>query len=689
MDKFGPTPAVLDSPPDIDLDIDDARLAEFIDIYVEEYKAKLGEINYKERVDRNKRYLFGRQVEDDKYVGVNGTRVIKSYEKPFVDNVIKEGEDQIRSIVFSKMPDFIITGGETDKSEQTARKISEIVNKRISSDELKRALVRAFRHLPVYFQGVLKWYWDPNKGKNGDFVVEAIHPENIIFDMSANENDPNKMSVIIHLVEKRLKEWIVMFPDKKQQLIEFARSKNKFTNGLDPESEKGMAVKLKLQEVWFDWIKEEKKESESDQEEMGEDEVNDDQYTTPEYKKMSGVCWKTDKHILGKHLDPNWDWEGQEKMFLNGMPIPDEVLPQLAAIGYDIPGIETKKIYRNFFKHPNKPFIFLGYDQWGEMPLDESSRIEDNLYLQENYDYRSMQVTRMIDDARIKHVFSGLSGLKKETVESMDLNDPDQDIFVDGPLKDVYTFIAPEQPSQSMFADQERSRQRILSKVNVHGATRGEVETSVATTNQIAREGDFTAQNSLSEDTVIAAATQIVRAYVHMMKLRYEPEHFQAILGKSGTQELENLQFDMIEDGMEVEVFASGTDKLRQERQAKEDAQLGVIDPLTYFRDTNRSDPEGRAEMLFWFQNAPELYYKKYVEGAEVPDIAEQLQLIQQQRLMAAQNQANPAPQTPQLGAAPQRPSAQDTNNIATTPAGANNGMLGRMQAGIGQILNR
>lgn len=677
-------PSVLDAPPELNLEIDDKRLSEFIDIYVEEYKSKLEEIKYKHRVDRNKRFLFGRQVNGQKYEGVNVTRTIKSYEKPFIDNVIKEGEDQIRSIIFSKMPDFIITGGETEKSEQTASRLSKIVNKRISSNELKRALTRAFRHLPVYFQGVLKYYWDPNKGPNGDFVIEAIHPENIIFDMSANENDPNKMSVIIHLVEKRLKEWIVMFPDKKNQLIKFAQAKGKLKSNVSPDSEKGLSVKLKLQEVWFDWVEEEKEEASEEEIEPKEDD-SDENLTTPKFKRMSGVAWKADSDILDKKMNPNWDWEGEEKMFINGMPVPDELMPQLAAIGFEVEGLETKKVYRNFFKHPNKPFIFLGYDQWGEMPLDESSRIEDNLYLQENYDYRSMQVTRMIDNARTKHVFSALSGMKKETIQDMDLNNPDEDIFVDGELSNVYTNIEPQQPSPAMFADQNRSRERILSKVNIHGATRGEIQTDVATTNQIAREGDFTAQNNLSEDTVIAAATQIVQAYVHMMKLRYTPEHFQAILGRSGVQELTNLQFDMIEDGMEVEVFASGTDKLRQERQAKEDAQLGVIDPLTYFRDTNRSDPEGRAEMLFWFQNAPELYFKKYIEGAEVPDIADQLQMIQQQRLQAAQTQANPQQGAP-LNTQPQQPSVSDTTNIPTQPQG---GMMGAINQGVSRIFNR
>ena len=351
-------------------------------------------------------------------------------------------------------------------------------------------------------------------------------------------------------------------------------------------------------------------------------------------------------------------------------------MTQIIALGVDVPGNERKTVFRNFFGRPRKPFIFVGYDQYGEMALDETTRIEENLYLQQNYDVRGMQITKMIDDSRGKHAFSSLSGLKRKTVEAMDLSDPDEDIFLDGDLREMHSFISKEQPGAAMFGDLERSRERILARVHVHGPTRGEIESDVATTNQIARESDFTVADDIADDTVNEVTTQMAEALLHIIKLRYTEDHFRAILGEKGDFSFTRFTNDMIEDGMEIEIFASGTDKLKAERQAKDEAALGLIDPLTYYKDTGRSDPEGRAEKLFLFQTQPELYFKKFVRGDEVPDIAEQVGLMNQQNLAQVQGQ-------------PQQPSPQNTGNIPTTPRGSPRNLIGKAGAAITGLFGR
>jgi hypothetical protein len=294
-----------------------------------------------------------------------------------------------------------------------------------------------------------------------------------------------------------------------------------------------------------------------------------------------------------------------------------------------------------------------------------------------------MQVTKMIDDARGKHVFSKLSGLKKTDVEKMDLNNPDKDVVVDGKLNDVHTFITPELPSGEMFADFDRTRERMLAKIHVSGPTRGEIRTDVATTSQIAREADFTVADDISEETVNDVATQIGESYLHMIKLRASTEYFQEIVGEEA-QELElRLDNDLIEDGMEVVIFASGTDKLKAERQAKEEAQLGIIDPISYYKDTNRSDAEERAERLFFYQTNPELYYKKFIAKEELPEIANQAVAGSQQALAQVQSGGG-QPQQPAM-----RPSVADTTNIPTTPQGSPRNLIGRAGQALSRMFNR
>src|SRR5690606_15442962 len=113
-------------------------------------------------------------------------------------------------------------------------------------------------------------------------------------------------------------------------------------------------------------------------------------------------------------------------------------------------------------------------------------------------------------------------------------------------------------------------------------------------------------------ETILHVVTELSKARLHIMKLRYTPEHFEKIVGRYGKNLHFRLTNDLIDDGMEIVVSASTTDKLKAERNATSMAQMTLIDPLTYFEDLGLPDPEGRAERLFLYQTNPEMYYQKF-----------------------------------------------------------------------------
>lgn len=286
----------------------------------------------------------------------------------------------------------------------------------------------------------------------------------------------------------------------------------------------------------------------------------------------------------------------------------------------------------------------------------------------------------MLDEARGKHVFSGLSGLKKDTIEEMDLNDPDEDIFVEGELGKVHAYINKEQPSEQMFNDKGITAERVKQKYHVSGAASGELTSDVATTNQIQRESSFTTADDISDLMINEVATKMAEALLHIMKLRYTEDHFKALVGTEGGQAQIRFTQDIIEDGMEVAVKTSGTDKLKRERMAKEEAQLGLIDPVSYFKDTGRDDPEHRAELAFLWNTAKELYYKQVIQKQDVSQIAGQVIQQNQQNLAQAQGQIQP----PAIQPSPQQP-----GNIPQAPSGSAANLVGRVGSAIGKLFNR
>ena len=648
-----------ESAPILNLDLDDKKLAFFIEQYEKKYDGFDKNKKLTERRKTNTKYLFGKQLDDVE---------LKDYQKKYVDNVIKEGEDTLRTLVLSRLPDIIVNPGpDSQVSREVSDLISEAVNKTLQSDELKQFLTLAFRRHSLDLTGVIKYYWNSQKGKLGDIEWEVIPAKYIKIDISATKNNERYMKLIIHEVERCLYDWIILFPEKEDQLKDFARQKN----WQEAKDEDGIAFDLKVQEIWFDW------KEKAD----GFDPEN------PEFESMSGVLWKAgegEKSILDKRMNPNWDWEGEDKPFFNEKPVSDEMLPQMAMMGMHVPGVEMKKVYRNYFGKPRKPFIFMGYEQYGEMAFDEISRIEENKLLQDNYDIRGMQITTMIDEARGKHVFSSMCGLKKETVEEMDLSDPDQDIFVDGDLRMVHAFISKEQPSSAMFGDLARTKERVKEKLHISGAASGVLTSDVATTTQIQRESSFTIADDFSDLAINKVATEMAEALLHMMKLRYTPQHFQLLIGSQGAEVQQRLTADLIEDGMEVGIKASGTDKLKRERQAKEEASLGLIDPINYFIDTGRSDAENRAEMLYMFQTNPDMYIKKYSQKMDLQGVANQVIGMNQQNLMRFGN-----PQGPYQPQQPMQPSPQNPQAIGETPQGSPRSLIGRATGVISRLFNR
>ena len=108
---------------------------------------------------------------------------------------------------------------------------------------------------------------------------------------------------------------------------------------------------------------------------------------------------------------------------------------------------------------------------------------------------------------------------------------------------------------------------------------------------------------------------------------------------------------------MEVTVHASGTDKLRAERQAQEMATAQLIDPYNFFKDIGASDPEGRTEALILFSSNPALYLEQYVKGNTMEQMAEMISA-------PPPGMEGAAPE----GGMPQQPTPMDTTAVPSAP---------------------
>lgn len=610
------------------IDLDDVEFADTLDKKIKESRAFFTKKKLYERRKRNEEYAFGREIER-----LEEEKKIRANTPKYLDNLIFEAERTLKATALSRVPEITVKpGNESDESKQTSETITKIVNNKLRARETRQVLGKAYRHRPVYFVGVIKWRWDSEKGKFGDYRFESIHPHNIDVDHTASSNDAQEMEWIVHHYELSLKEIIMRWPEKKTEL---------FTQqGIDSDQadEKQMATKLRISEVWFTWYDE--KEG--------------------EWERIEGVAWKYKKIVFDKIKDPYWDWEGEDTLFTfdnetGKRKVTDNEMRDSMMTGVPVPGLVSEKVFHNHFGRPRKPFIFVSHDQWGLQPFDETTRIEQSILLQDNINLRGQQISSIANLALGKNVFSTESGLNAEDVEEIDMWDPFQDILVDGEITKVWAKIDGAQPSAALFQEQNFNRERLFSKMGTNEALRGMSRPGdPATKTQLLKESDFTRIDDEVEDTLNWAAEQMSDAALQMIKLFYTEEHLTSILGKDGRTTFFKINRDLVEDGMEVEVSASSVDKMKRKIEARENARLKFVDPLTYFEDTEAPDPKEKTRRLLLFNLSPELYLEQIVEGRDVQQMAdtlggqEQGQGGRQQALMdIAQLQQGQQPQPP------------------------------------------
>jgi hypothetical protein len=595
----GPVGEIADP---LKLELDDKQLIKVLRKRIDDSKNFFKAKNIPGRQQVNKDFLFGNQLRDDPKP--------RKHERPYVENVIYRNWRSIKPVAMSRIPDIIVRPSPTNPgSEQASKDLTKALTQRFKKEDMREVLGMATKHRPVYFFGAIKHRWDPEIGQDGDYVFEWRHPLNMILDHTAKSTDANEHEFLGEWLELTAKEILIRFPDKEKEFLK-ALGWDKD----DIENETKLATKIKIAEIWFTWYNKERNP------ENGK----------LEFRRIEAVAWiylgARKGVVLKKMLNPNWDWRGEQNFFIHNQPIDEAEIRTALAEQREIAGLTSRRFYRNYLRNPEKPYILIGYDQWGEMPIDQTSEIEQVILLQKALNRRGQDITEQAERAGVKHVFSTEGGFDAAKIQRLNLADKDQDILVDGDIDKAHRSIITPPPAPAQFGAQESVERAIDAIMGAQAPLRGEIQSDVATTNQIAREGNISIIDDMVEETVNKAVKKMARSALQYVKLRYTRDHFEAVTGIEGQTTFIAINRDLVDDGMIVEVDASATDKVERKREAFEAARLNFTDPLTFNIDTGKSDPAKRAERALLFQAAPELYLRQVIRGEGTQDMADSLQ---------------------------------------------------------------
>ncbi len=610
-----PREKLFESTDPLSLDIPDEKLVKIIDKRIEAsrrfWKQKY---NLYERRKKNEMYLLGRQINNKEDRGE-----LKIYEARFMDNALYEIESTIKPIAMQQMPDLLVgPHNDSPEAQDTADSLTSVVNDDLKKRANRIVLSIAFKHLPVGYVGVIKEQWNPELGQFGDYEFVNVHYDYIDLDHTAKTSDANDHEFISEICPTTVQMCLMRFPEKKREFFEELQKHGLF-KGQEDFKDEDLATEIQIRQIWFKWYKK------GEEVKSSKDETMDDNITEPgvKWEVIRGVIWKYEKCILKKIKNPNYDYQGEEKYVVYDNPqeesskrvVTAREMFESAVIGQPIQNMKKETVYRNYLQRPRVPYFLMTYDQWNKVAIDETSRIEQNLRNQQNMDHGGKNIQEKLA-SNGKNVFSKESGLQTKDIERMDWQNRSQDLIVDGNVNNTYLHIPADVPEAQEFENLDRTLNRMKALAGVT-AVGGQLQTDVATSNQIGRESNFTTIDDLVENTINAAAEWEAQGAMQFIKLRYTQAHMKYILGAKGKMAFISMKSNMIDQGQVVRIKASGTDKLKAHNEAQQMWQDQAIDPINFYRDMGFEDYKERADMFMTYMMDKVSYQVKFVQGLE------------------------------------------------------------------------
>jgi len=563
------------------LNLEDDEFVEVIDQRIADSVSYYKKKNLYARQEKNVAYYMGQQFKPED---------IPNYELPYLENVIYEGIRRIKPIAASRLPDLTVKPGNTDpEAKKNANTLTDLFNTDMKRRENRKLLGMAHVHEQLYFYACIKGRWNTEIGSDGNYQFINVHPTNIVWDHTCKTNSADDMAFVAENAELTVKQICMMFPKKEEEFLTYL--------GLTPEkrTEKAMASTYKIWEVWFHWYKK----------------------TGDKWEKINAVVWKYGSFVLGKMRNPYFDWEGKPHIFDKSMKekgLPTEEDLQRILFG-DAEEDQANKVYYNYFKNAQKPYFFMVYEPLGLDPIDATNRVEQILYFQDHINREGQQITGMNARSAGKPVFNA-DALDKGTVEKIDWNNYKQAISVNGDdIGKTFTHVSmPAAPAQ-LYQSKQQDRSIAFEMLGVNATTRGVQESGDQTLGeaQMFREADYGFIDDLVEETINEAAEWMAQWAMQFIRLFYTKNHFIDAVGKDGEALYLTVNQDLVQDGMSVVVSASGVDKLMRKRLAMENMKLGVGDILSYYEDTEQSNPKERAYKAFLFKASPMQYYQEFL----------------------------------------------------------------------------
>lgn len=537
--------------PELNTGLNNDELNRIIDARITESKTAYEILKLDERRKANENYWSGKHYNTDEMTGL-----------PYIDNVIQDNTEKRISLAVGKVPDLIVTPGDSSlDGRQKTKTLERVLDIDISNKEKKRLIKNGLRHNHIYFIGVQKASWNPNKGEFGDYEFNLCDPRKVLISHTGTIPEDGFTSdncdLIVEVVEEPVAVVMAKFPAKAQQLREL----------LGSNDGSRLATTMKYQEGWYT-------------------------YYNAQGQIFEGVFWRFNHLVLRNIKNPYFDFTGYDKVIYdeNGQPRTNQ-----------FGQVQAEKVFRNFFQRPRKPYIFYSYTNLGRSPVDDTTAIEQAIPLQRNLNKTGKQIRDISDGITNKYAFN--NSISQDQARLVTSN-PKEPIWFDNdkPVSENIQNFVNAGPPAVLFQELIQTRQQIDAKFSTHNLNQASNQKESGISKQITRENDLVTTDDLSTIVIDRVVEEMGCWAMQFMKLMYVDQHFKSKMGKDGEIIQEYIQRDMIDDGISVTVNGSTTDKQTARNQAINLGTTGAIDPMTMFEEMDAPNPKERTQRLLLFK---------------------------------------------------------------------------------------
>lgn len=537
--------------PELATGLSDDDLNRIVDARIAESKSAYELLKLDERRKTNENFWSGKQYNSDEMTGL-----------AYVDNVIHDDTEKRIGLAVGKMPDIIIVPGDGSlKGRQNTEILERVLDIDISNKEKKRLIKNGLRHNHIYFLGVQKASWNPNKGQFGDYEFHLCDPRKVLISHTGTIPESGFTSdncdLIVEVVEEPVATVLAKFPGKADQLKQL----------LGSNDGSRLATTMKYQEGWYT-------------------------YYNAQGQILEGVFWRFNHLILRNIKNPYFDFSGYDRVLYG-----KDGQPQTNQFGQ----VQIEHVFHNFFDRPRKPYIFYSYENLGRSPMDDTTAIEQAIPLQRNLNKTGKQIRDISDGITNKYAFN--NKISQDQARLVTAN-PKEPIWMDTD-EDISHAIQNFQnvgPPPVLFQELIQTRQQIDSKFAVHNLNQASNQRESGISKQITRENDLAVTDDLAGIVVERVVEETASWAIQFMKLMYVDQHFKSKMGKDGQVIQEYIQRDMIDDGVSITVKGSIVDKATARAQAINLGASGAIDPMTMFEESDAPNPKERTQRLLLFK---------------------------------------------------------------------------------------